>query len=178
MNFGCSLWDTCATEALVVASGGEVCTLFGWKINHGVRNDGDKETYKNRYGVFVAGKNFETKYGLSLPEFIQQHISNNKVINNILKQDGVVLPASDEDKELVTDLIRNISDGTVLTPEYFNHMVGGDTVSSYYSLERDPVRYKQSHAGRIIFDTGKTAFLTRIVLRELPSAIEEAKSLP
>jgi len=35
MNFGCSLWDTCATEALVVASGGEVCTLFGWRINHG-----------------------------------------------------------------------------------------------------------------------------------------------
>ena len=56
MNFGCSLWDTCATEALVVASGGDVRTLFGWKIHHGIRDDKDKETYKNRYGVMVTGK--------------------------------------------------------------------------------------------------------------------------
>ena len=26
MNLGCSLWDTCATEALVVAAGGKVST--------------------------------------------------------------------------------------------------------------------------------------------------------
>lgn len=27
MNLGCSLWDTCATEALVVAAGGKVTQL-------------------------------------------------------------------------------------------------------------------------------------------------------
>eukprot|EP00092_Neocalanus_flemingeri_P036354 GFUD01039577.1.p1 GENE.GFUD01039577.1~~GFUD01039577.1.p1 ORF type:complete len:793 (+),score=183.94 GFUD01039577.1:41-2380(+) len=178
MNFGCSLWDTCATEALVVASGGEVSTLFGWKIHHGIRDDQDKETYKNNYGVMVTGKNFQTKQGVTLSAFIKQHIINNKVITDILKQNGVVPHTADENKQLVVDLIRNISDGTVITPEYFNHVIGGDTISSYYSLESDAVRYKQSHACRIIFDTGKTAFLKRIVLRELPSAIEKAKTLP
>jgi len=44
--------------------------------------------------------------------------------------------------------------------------------------EKDTVRYKQSHACRIIFDTGHSAFFKRIVLRELPSAVEKAKSLP
>jgi fructose-1,6-bisphosphatase/inositol monophosphatase family enzyme len=88
MNFGCSLWDTCATEALVVAAGGDVCTLLGWKIHHGIRNDSDKETYKNRYGVLVTGKNFQTKHGVTLSAFIQQYILKNKVISNILKQKG------------------------------------------------------------------------------------------
>ena len=42
MNFGCSLWDTCATEALVLAAGGHVVTLFGWNIGYGRRDEEDK----------------------------------------------------------------------------------------------------------------------------------------
>ena len=149
MNFGCSLWDTCATEALVVAAGGAVCTLFGWSIGYGLRNESDKESYKNRYGVFVARKNFETKYGVTLAEFIKQDILANKVITNILRQSGVVPAASDEEKEMVTDLIRDI-DGEIFTPEYFSRVVGGDTIRSYYALESEAVRYKQSHACHVL----------------------------
>ena len=177
MNFGCSLWDTCATEALVLAGGGQVVTLFGWNIGYGIRDEEDKESYKNIYGVFVVGKKFESKYGASVDKFIHQDILTNKVITNILNKYGVILSISDQDKEIVTDLIRNI-DGTVLTTEYLNRVIGGDTINSFYSLERDTVRYKQSHACRIIFDTGHSAFFKRIVLRELSSAVEKAKSLP
>ena len=33
-NLGTSLWDTCATEALLVAAGGAMTTLLGTPINH------------------------------------------------------------------------------------------------------------------------------------------------
>jgi len=177
MNFGCSLWDTCATEALVLAGGGRVVTLFGWNIGYGRRDEEDKDSYKNIYGVFVVGKNFESKYGATVARFIQQNILPSKVITNILTKYGVIPSVPDQDEKIVTDLIRNI-EGTVLITEYFNNVVGGDTINSYYSLEKDTVRYKQSHACRIIFDTGHSAFFKRIVLRELPSAVEKAKSLP
>ena len=36
-------------------------------------------------------------------------------------------------------------------------------------------RYKQSEACRLTLDTGHSAFLKRIVLRELPSALEKAR---
>ena len=91
MNLGCSLWDTCATEAIVVAAGGkvthltgqtkqltilsnQVTSLLGWKTTHVARDASRKESYRNKYGVLVTGRRFEEKAGISHQQFVREHL--------------------------------------------------------------------------------------------------------
>jgi len=176
MNLSCSFWDTCATEALVVAAGGTVSTYTGWTLDHVTMDDDDKESYKNKYGVLVTGKSAEKKLGVSHSEFVKRFISNNKLVRDLLKPMGIV--TADDEEVYVVDMLRSIQDGSVITAQDLSKMIRGPQISSYHALEKDAVRYKQSHACRLRFDNGSTAFLKRIVLRELPGAITKAQTMP
>ena len=90
----------------------------------------------------------------------------------LLHQDGVRGP---EGEPLVVDLLRNIGNGSVLTAKQLGEMLKLEGLTSYQALESEAVRYKQSEACRLRTDTGHTAFLKRIVLRELPSAAVKAR---
>ena len=137
-----------------------------------MRDDARKESYRNRYGVLVTGRSFEEKSGISHQQFVREQLVPQPELVALLRDAGVEGP---EGSTLVVDLLRNISSGEVLTAAKLGKMLGLEGVTSYYALEADAVRYKQSEACRLRTITGQSAFLKRIVLRELPSAAVKAR---
>ena len=147
-------------------------SLLGWQIAHVARDDTRKESYRNRYGVLVTGQSFEEKAGISHQQFVREHLVPQPELVALLREAGVEGP---EGSTIAVDLLRDISSGEVITAAQLGQLLGVDGVTSYYALEADAVRYKQSEACRLRTITGQSAFLKRIVLRELPSAAVKAR---
>ena len=150
----------------------QVTSLLGWQIPHVVRDDARKESYRNRYGVLVTGRSFEEKCGVSHEQFVRQRLVPQPEIVALLQEAGVHPPGGEK---MAVDLLRDISSGEVITAAQLGRLLGVSGVTSYYALEADAVRYKQSEACRLRTNNGHTAFLKRIVLRELPSAAVKAR---
>ena len=150
----------------------QVTSLLGWQIPHVVRDDSRKESYRNRYGVLVTGRSFEEKCGVSHEQFVRQRLVPQPEIVALLQEAGVHAPGGEK---MAVDLLREISSGEVITAAQLGRLLGVSGVTSYYALEADAVRYKQSEACRLRTNNGHTAFLKRIVLRELPSAAVKAR---
>ena len=147
-------------------------SLLGWQIPHVVRDDTRKESYRNRYGVLVTGRAFEGKAGVGHQQFVREHLVPQPELVALLQEAGVKGP---EGSAIAVDLLRDISSGEVITAGQLGQLLGVDGVTSFYALEADAVRYKQSEACRLRTNTGDSAFLKRIVLRELPSAAVKAR---
>lgn len=67
-----SLWDTCATEALILAAGGLVSNLFGWPIEH-VSVKYRHNRYRNRASdpaAAIAAADVDGVYGNRLGVFV------------------------------------------------------------------------------------------------------------
>ena len=150
----------------------QVTSLLGWQISHVARDDTRKESYRNRYGVLVTGQSFEEKAGISHQQFVREHLVPQPELVALLQEAGVEGPKG---STIAVDLLRDISSGEVLTAAQLGQLLGVEGLTSYYALEADAVRYKQSEACRLRTNTGHSAFLKRIVLRELPSAAVKAR---
>lgn len=67
LNLKTSLWDTCATEALLRTAGGQLTNLFGWPIEH--VSDATRRRhpaaarpgYGNRLGVVASSASFASE---------------------------------------------------------------------------------------------------------------------
>ena len=142
-NLGTSLWDTCATEALLVASGGTMTTLLGTPIEHraGVPT-------LNRLGVVATARSFERVSGRT-----------HNQLCNVLRQDlnnllaaligGGLVAGCDGSEQQALDVIRTI-DGQPLTADSLGEIVGHPRgIAAFHCPESECVRYKQSVAARI-----------------------------
>ena len=150
----------------------QVTSLLGWLITHEVRDDTRKESYRNRYGVLVTGQSFEEKTGISHQQFVREHLVPHPQLVALLRDVGVQGP---EGSTIAVDLLRDISSGEVITATQLGQLLGVDGVTSYYALEAEAVRFRQSEACRLRTNTGHSAFLKRVVLRELPSVAVKAR---
>eukprot|EP01060_Flectonema_neradi_P005675 TRINITY_DN137_c7_g1_i2.p1 TRINITY_DN137_c7_g1~~TRINITY_DN137_c7_g1_i2.p1 ORF type:complete len:580 (+),score=54.31 TRINITY_DN137_c7_g1_i2:110-1741(+) len=185
-NLGTSLWDTCATGALVKAAGGEMTTLLGTPIQHH-----EHSSTKNIFGVWVS---MLPRYCDANPnsEITQTHkdistkLGNNKDIGLALlsKHCGYHDP---ENRAPALDLLRGCS-GEMLTSAWLAKMIKNPSITHYCVPECDAVRYRQSYACRYFFyskdeKTGEyhlvqTAFYKWIVLNELVAALYKAVHQP
>jgi len=175
LNLACSLWDTCATDALVQCIGGKLTTLAGFPILHS--NDIPTD---NNLGVIATTRDFE-RFGRTHDELCLTLRGCAKITCSLYAKKG--LKPGDSTPQAV-DIVRGIN-GQPLTASDLSEAVFGDkhTVSSYWAPENETVRYKQSHACRIHFRIpgGKqpsSVFYKRVVLRELPYALFKAKTTP
>lgn len=237
LNLKTSLWDTCATEALVLAAGGIVTNLFGWPIEHvsvkyrqtrhrsatSVDLDpppsDDKRVadglYGNRLGVFVTGPGFPArcKEGRTHVEICKTFFAANPVVDELLHADRGwsvgkaveargTLQASDIARTIWGDPFTCASLQKLVVPS--STFADGAQIDHYWTKDAEAVRYKQSHASRISWvyaDPGTndaadapgapaattsdattalptSAFMKRMVLRELPHAIKKLSIAP
>ena len=120
--------------------------------------------------MLVTGPGLQAKAGLTHQELARRLVALPEVAG-LLRGAGVAGPA----EPLALDLLRDIATGAFLTAARVGELLGVKGVTTYHALEREAVRYKQSEACRLRTDTGHSAFLKRIVLRELPSAAVKAR---
>lgn len=188
-NLSSSRWDTCATEALLVAAGGRLTTLLGWPIEHScARQEVDvkvKSSYGNWLGVLATTKDFGSKFGKSHAELCSILRGRHEVLQ-LLKD---LTPGADTPQAV--DITRRI-DGEPFTSDDLSLAVFNECgkVKSYSAPEVEAVRYKQSHACRVrlsltnadsrsgSLEDVKSVFCKRIVLRELPYALQKMRTAP
>lgn len=199
-NLGTSVWDTCATEAVLRAMGGHLTNIFGWPIDH------KPTSYRqNRFGVLATSARFEAATGITHVQLVDNIVQQPQVME-LLQQCGYYwegqpassLPTTSAKSDTVPpqaiDICRTIS-GQPFTLAYLGETVYGDAsaVEGWTAPEEGAVRYKQSHACRIHLRTKKgsgdgggvvgakdvaSVFCKRIVLRELPYAVQKATTAP
>lgn len=204
-NLGSSAWDTCATEAVLRAAGGQLTTLFGWpapcsstayrrnrdsKGGNSPRDVDRSVDYANRLGVFATAATFTPACGgLTHDDFCRRTLAREPGVLALLTPAQGELASESEVEVHAIDVARSIW-GEPFTVTDFERVVarqhdggapvavdGSTRVLRYRAPESAAVRYKQSHACRLEWTdaTGKigSAFLKRIVMRELPSAVHK-----
>ena len=146
-NLGTSLWDTCATEALVVALGGEVTTLAGYPITYT-----SQSSTANTMGVVITGASF------------------NKVMSH---QEMCSRIHFDENWQVARDIHGNVLSNTILT-EWVGMSVSSFSCPVSESISYKQSAGGRIHLKYQSGETG-SVFLKRVVLRELPHARSKSK---
>ena len=184
-NLGTSLWDTCATGALITAAGGVMTTLIGTPIQHHLFS-----TTKNVFGVWVSmiqryndvnDNTITVTHGE-----VSEKLGNEKEvgIHLLRKNCGYHDP---DNRPPALDILRGCA-GDMLTASFLSKKLNNSSITHYCVPNDEAVRYRQSYACRYYFysenEDGsgytllKTAFYKWIVLNELPAAIHKAKHQP
>jgi len=195
LNLKTSRWDTCATEALLRAAGGNMSTLFGWTIDHKIIpvtqvGKDDKEQYLNTLGVIATSKSFMTKFkGISHSQLCQNFLSNDPTVLSLITGIGNTKTSSENDSsQTAFDIPRSLTTNAPLTCADYEKVVfeSRRQVNWVRALEKSAVRFKQSVACRVEMGTTlengeeevSTVFVKRIVSRELPYAMSKVISAP
>ena len=202
-NLGTSLWDTCATEAILVACGGTMTTLLGTPIEHTAT-----VPTANRLGVVATAPSFEKAvvgggrtHRRLCAEFVQQLNADLAALvgGGISCGSGGGCDSSQGAPPLAVqalDIARSI-DGEPFSVDLLAALIGHPpgAIAGYRCDEADAVRYKQSVASRVRLlpaPAGDSAaeqsegsltaptsfFYKRAVLRELPHALKKARIYP
>jgi 3'-phosphoadenosine 5'-phosphosulfate (PAPS) 3'-phosphatase len=175
LNLASSLWDTCASEALLVAlGGGQLTDIFGNRINYipGACTD-------NSYGVVATSPLFSNRdpKNRSHKELCRQ-MREQCVADSLLASSSGLVPSSPGEVQ-ATDVARDVH-GKALTAKFLSHVLNV-TVESYSAPEATAVRYLMSDAVRIRIQYAnlreievapcqsrpKSLFYKRIVMQDL-----------
>eukprot|EP00755_Sulcionema_specki_P012848 Sspe_Gene.52419::Locus_29054_Transcript_1_1_Confidence_1.000_Length_1185::g.52419::m.52419/K01082/cysQ, MET22, BPNT1; 3'(2'), 5'-bisphosphate nucleotidase len=137
-NMATSLWDTCATEAVLVAAGGKMTDLFGGAFRYT-----PSARRHNRYGV-VASR-VRAGHG-----DLVARIRSSKAALPLLSHTGIRCNGEVQ----ATDVARDV-DGEPLTAEWLSHHLKCK-VEEFSAPEESAVRYLQSDAVRLVVTKGDT----------------------
>jgi 3'(2'), 5'-bisphosphate nucleotidase len=142
LNLVSSLWDTCASEAMLLALGGQLTDLFGNRINYfpGAR-------IGNAYGVIATSSSFpkrdcQRRTHKELCRQMREHC----VADSLLAASCGLVPSVPGEVQ-ATDVARDV-DGEPLTAEFLSTVVNAH-VKSYSAPETYAVRYLMSDAVRL-----------------------------
>ncbi|GBG30930.1 Inositol monophosphatase 3 [Hondaea fermentalgiana] len=168
-NLASSLWDSCATEALLgaLSEDAKLTALAGHPIEH---VGGPGRALQNRLGVLATGPRFAERGGRTHQELAVRI----QALPEVARLYGLEVAEDEEPQAL--DMVRDV-EGNPLTPQDFGKMLGRE-VTSYRVNESDAVRFKQSAACRIRCSPAGSVFYKRVALRELPYAIFKSKTTP
>lgn len=163
-----SLWDTCATTALLAAVGGKVTDLCGRPIRHAV-----DARVGNIYGVVATAASFQfADQNSRSHDDLCRDFRAVGVANVVHEEDPVRLVASMPGEIQATDIARDLN-GDPITADWLSSIVGA-RVESYSAPESSAVRYLMSDAVRLKLNglsaedsCPQTLFYKRVVLREL-----------
>ena len=173
-NLKTSLWDTCATSAILVAAGGRVTDLMGCNINHSHPSIARNGNAGNIYGVIASVQGVDhdaiTASFRTLPE-----------VTALLSKAGLI--ASEDGSASASDVCRD-SYGLPLDQTFLSDTVGS-RVTAYTCPETSAQRYLMSHAARIFlkYDNNcikgpESIFYKRCVMRDLPHVAKKASTTP
>ncbi len=142
-NLKSSLWDSCATEAVLAAAGGKMTTLLGFPIEHSeeAAELGGGSSLCNRFGCLVTGPVFEESFGLSHAELCRRIAARPEV--QALVSTGARISRG-MGGALASDVVRWALSGQPFTVEELSQAVFGQPgrVRGYWASEQDAVRYK------------------------------------
>eukprot|EP01134_Creolimax_fragrantissima_P004289 CFRG4289T1 len=172
LNLASSLWDTCATEAILSTCNGCLTTLAGHPIDHARRRF--TASYTNRYGVVATGSTFEARSAYTHAKWSEQ-LRALPDVAKLYPRGYVVGPIEVQSLDIARDI-----DGQPFTVQELRNILKDDSIVGFSSNEREAIRYKQSHACRIRLIGGSisSVFYKRTVLRELPYAVHKSRSVP
>ena len=187
LNRANSLWDTCATEAILASQGGVLTTLHGNAIEH-VHTSVSSIT-SNRFGAICSTRNYA-----NVPNASNTKRTHKELCKALRERDEINVLFGElgarTDVLQAADVIRDIT-GHYYNCDDFSKMFCGEAgwVSQYSSPEADAVRYKQSYACRIHLTPNpdkegsaekvpKSVFFKRVVLRDMPYAASKARNYP
>ena len=122
--------------------------------------------------LLLLGRRIHPQRSISHQQFVREHLVPHPQLVALLRDVGVQGP---EGSTIAVDLLRDISSGEVITATQLGQLLGVDGVTSYYALEAEAARFRQSEACRLRTNIGHSAFLKRVVLRELPSVAVKAR---
>eukprot|EP00760_Papus_ankaliazontas_P015210 PhM_4_TR16406/c2_g1_i1/m.61747 len=184
MNRSGSLWDTCATEALVMSlllggGGGKMTDYFGARLNHS--HDNPMGT-RNRFGV-IAGRDPDV---VDAAARILSRVDVGLVSMLLTPTTGfdvAVLPPDDDDNEgAASDICRTVH-GAPFTLELLNKAIpssSSNPIIRFCCPESSSVRYKMAWCARLIIERRDGAresyFIKRSVMRDLPHARAKMKN--
>ena len=148
LNLKTALWDTCATEALVRAAGGELTNLFGWPIDYRRGTQG----YANRLGVVATAAAFGARSGQSHAGLCQT-LARQPAVRALLGPECCGGGGGGGSNQAL-DVARSIwgEPLTVAVLQRAVYKVGGKrrpAIDRFWAEEAEAVRYKQSHACRL-----------------------------
>ena len=140
-NLGTSLWDTCATEALLVASGGVLTTLLGTPVEHTAA-----VPTPNRLGVVATASTYTERSGKTHRELCAALVQDLNTELAELVGGGLVSAGGQQ----ALDIVRSI-DGQPFTASELGELLGcPGAISAFSCPESGSVRYKQSVAARVM----------------------------
>jgi len=168
-NLKCSLWDTCASTAILRAIGGQVTDLHGASISYSNERM-ERMGTGNELGVFAT---------VNLPDNLthQMLTAGNRECEGVTKLipglehsgNGDCDNAIAGDNATASDIVRDIF-GCPISLEVLS-TVSNTTVTSYSAPEAESQRYLMSYCARIILHPSSTSlFYKRCVMRDLPHA--------
>jgi len=196
-NLSSSAWDTCATEAVLRAAGGDMSDLCGSPLPHDDARSGDQA--RNSLGVFASSSGLAA-FGISHSQLAAE-LRAARVADELLENTG--LCSSDESNEAsASDIARDLS-GRPLSVEWLSRALGfiesrgqnssGMRLAGFRTPESSAVRYLQSTAVRVelVYEHEGTqvdgdvspppiqsVFYKRCVMRELAHAMSKAALAP
>eukprot|EP00756_Hemistasia_phaeocysticola_P060062 Hpha_TRINITY_DN3730_c0_g1::TRINITY_DN3730_c0_g1_i1::g.23732::m.23732 len=186
MNLASSLWDTCATEAVLAAVGGTLTTLHGNAIEHT-----PSTVTANRFGVLCTSARFADTVDRTGTKRTHEELCRQlRAVPEVFRLFKCLGAVTDE--QPAADLIRDIT-GHYYTADDFSRMFcKGEAgfVKGYTAHEATSHRYKQSFGCRFLLqsDPEKSAaaghtvpesvFFKRVVLRDIPYACQKARLMP
>ena len=162
-NLESSLWDTCATEAVLVAAGGKMTTFLGTPIEHNVG-----VPTPNRLGVVATALSYTKSH-----EELIKSINLNCNMELAALVGGIISSSPSQ----ALDVARNLQ-GQPFTISEINSFMNRSDITSFSCPNTSTIRYKQSVAARIKLQPSGSFFYKRAVLRELPYAIEKSRTFP
>lgn len=176
LNLITSLWDTCATQAVITATGGTVTDLFGNPIVHGKNS-----RVQNKYGVLVSGRTLsEQNEKARTHKAICKNIRQSKKIDLLLNDTGL----SGNGKIQATDIALDI-DGNPLTCEWLSGILkrkvvgfSADDDSAVRYLMSDACRLRVKFEGETYAKGEETYFMKRIVMKYLEHVKLKARTAP
>ena len=140
-NLGTSLWDSCATEALLVASGGALTTLLGTPVEHTAA-----VPTPNRLGVVATASTYTERSGKTHREVCAALVQDLNTELAELLGGGLVSTGGQQ----ALDIVRSI-DGQPFTASELGELLGcPGAISAFSCPESGSVRYKQSVAARVM----------------------------
>ena len=194
-NLKSSLWDSCATQAVLTAAGGQLTDLCGCAINHCHPDEARGGVTGNVYGVLATASNCPISHEAIAAAFRAEPDVNDHLF-------GAAGLRTENGQASASDVCRDTY-GLPITVSALNQCVhgsGGDIVA-YHCPEAEAQRYIMSQACRLHLQyatsisgstSGSTSggdvdggvtrptsvFLKRAVMRDLPSAAAKAISAP
>lgn len=176
MNLKCSLWDSCATEAVLVASGGVLTDFFGGRIDHRRSNP---LGLGNKYGMLASAPGMDHAR-------LYKRLSATPAVLAILEPTGLTRFAPDGapvDAGVASDIARTIR-GAPLTCDVLSAALG-TRVAAFCAPEGSAVRYKMAECCRLWLrydeaaDAGpRSVFVKRSVMRDLKHARAKVTTVP